>query len=225
MGKIYRLIGPLNVKLQPRRLFCIKPGYHSADVAERFDDRPYTDEWQLDVYKSAAALFKKIDGKTVIDIGCGSGYKLLNLFGNFDTIGIELSVLCHWLSSNYPSKKWMSFEGTDPNQLHCDMVICSDVIEHIKNPDELMDFLKMIDLKYLVLSTPERNSVRGIKDFGPPENTSHYREWNTDEFKKYVSNWFIVREQIVSSDRSISQVLYCTKKEEILPKTGRMSQA
>lgn len=211
---MYRLLGPLNVKLQSGRFYCIKAGYHSANIVERFDDRPYTNEWQLDVYKSASSLFKKINGKTVIDVGCGSAYKLLDLFGKFDTIGIELQDLYSWLSSNYPSKKWMSFEATDPDQLHSDLVICSDVIEHVKNPDDLMDFLKMIDLKYLVLSTPERNAVRGIKDYGPPENTSHYREWNAGEFMEYVSKWFNIQEHIISNDKSISQILFCTAKDK-----------
>ena len=79
-----------------------------------------------------------------------------------------------------------------------------------------MDFLKMIDLKYLVLSTPERNAVRGIKDYGPPENTSHYREWNAGEFMEYVSKWFNIQEHIISNDKSISQILFCTAKDKIV---------
>jgi hypothetical protein len=214
LSKFYRLLGPLNVTLQPRRLYGIKEGYHPADDIEIFDDRSNTDQWQLDVYKSAFRLFNNIDGKSVIDVGCGSAYKLLVMFGNFDTIGIELSEFCHWLLTNHHSKKWMAYETTNPNQLCTDMVICSDVIEHIKNPDELMDFIKKIDFKFLVLSTPERNSMRGKIDFGPPENTSHYREWNDQEFREYASKWFAVEEQIISGDKSVSQILFCTKKDK-----------
>jgi cyclopropane fatty-acyl-phospholipid synthase-like methyltransferase len=213
LSRIYRLLGSLNIHLQPIKNFCIKEGYHHAFHAESFDDRQNKDEWQRAVYESALSLFKKKDGKTIIDLGCGSGYKLIEMFGNYSTTGIELTTTYNWLIKNYPSRKWLAVENTVPAQLEADMIVCSDVIEHIKNPDEIMDFLKCINFRYLVISTPERNSVRGIKDFGPPQNTSHFREWNAEEFKNYISKWFFVQEQIISSDKSPSQILICTNSE------------
>jgi 2-polyprenyl-3-methyl-5-hydroxy-6-metoxy-1,4-benzoquinol methylase len=210
LSRIYRLLGPLNIHLQPKQAYCIKAGYHKAYYVETFDDRINKDEWQRSVYESALLLLKEIDGKSVIDLGCGSAYKLINMFGNYNTIGIELTNTYKWLLEKYPSGKWLAFEQTVPSQLESDMVICSDVIEHIKNPDEIMDFLKSMNFRYLVISTPERNSVRGNKDFGPPENPSHFREWNSEEFKDYVSKWFKVIEQIISQDKSVSQILICT---------------
>lgn len=208
-SRIYRLLGPLNIYLKPQTGFCIKAGYHHAKHAEIFDDSQNKDEWQRSVYDSALALFKKSNGKTVIDLGCGSAFKLMEMFGNYATLGIELKEACHWLMNKYPSRKWVAFENSDPYQLEADLVICSDVIEHIDNPDEIMDFLKKIKFSYLVISTPERDIVRGKKDFGPPENTTHYREWNRSEFKNYVSIWFEVQEQIISKDKSASQILIC----------------
>jgi hypothetical protein len=210
----YRLLGPLNIYLQPKSLFCIKAGYHEGRKVEKFDDRQNTDQWQRNVYESALEFIKKNNGKSVIDVGCGSAYKLMHLFGDFETTGIELAETCDWLKLNYPGKKWMEFENTDPGQLETDMIICSDVIEHVQNPDDLMGFLKKIKFRWLVLSTPERNRVRGKADFGPPENTSHYREWSDTEFKTYVSGWFAVTEQTISGDQSVSQVLFCQPKED-----------
>lgn len=209
----YRILGPLNIYLQPRSRFCIKGGYHEGRHVEKFDDRQNTDQWQLNVYESALELFKKNNGNSVIDVGSGSGYKLMDLFGNFETTGIELAETCHWLKLNYPRKKWMEFENTDPRQLKTDMIICSDVIEHVQNPDDLMTFMGKIEFKWLVLSTPERNRVRGKMDFGPPENTSHYREWSDTEFKTYVSRWFKVDKQLFSGEQNVSQILFCQPKK------------
>ncbi len=209
LSRMYRLLGPLNIRFQHKKIYCIKAGYHHADHVENFDDRFNKDEWQRSVYELASRQLQKTGGKTVVDAGCGSAYKLMDMFGSCDTTGIELEDTYRWLLEKYPSKKWLSFEQADPSQLECDILICSDVIEHIKNPDGMMDFLKRIHFKWLVISTPERNSVRGIKDFGPPENTSHYREWNKEEFKMYVSKWFQVHEQIISQDKSITQILIC----------------
>jgi SAM-dependent methyltransferase len=209
----YRFLGPLNIYLQPGSHFCIKAGYHEGRLVEKFDDRQNADQWQRNVYESALACIKQNNGKSVIDVGCGSGFKLIDLFGNFETTGIELAETCDWLKLKYPGKKWMEFENTDPGQLQTDMIICSDVIEHVQNPDGLMDFLVKINFRWLVLSTPERNRVRGKTDFGPPENTSHYREWSDTEFKSYVSGWFAVKDQRISGDQSVSQILFCQPKE------------
>jgi Methyltransferase domain len=215
-GRSYRLLGKLNILIQPKQYFSIKPGYHFGKNAEVFDDRENKDEWQQTVYELALLRLKEIRGNSLIDVGCGSAYKLINMLGDYDTLGIELRETYYWLLEKYPSKKWMAFENTDPSKLQCDVVICSDVIEHVRNPDIIMDFLKSINFRCLVLSTPERDSVRGAADFGPPENTSHYREWNKQEFNEYVSNWFRVEEQIISHDKSPSQILFC------IPLTGQL---
>jgi len=216
LSRSYRLLGKLNMLIQPKQYFNIKRGYHCVKNAEVFDDRENKDEWQQTVYQQALFKLTEIQGKSIIDLGCGSAYKLVNMFGDYDTLGIELRETYHWLLEKYPSKKWMAFENLDPSKLQCDLVICSDVIEHVRNPDIIMDFLKAIHFRYLVLSTPERDSVRGTTDFGPPENTSHYREWNREEFNDYVSKWFRVEKQMISNDKSPSQILFC------VPLTGQL---
>ncbi|MDP4130580.1 MAG: methyltransferase domain-containing protein [Bacteroidota bacterium] len=148
----------------------------------------------------------------MIDVGCGSAYKLVHLFENYSTLGIELSDTYNWLTEKYPDKKWMSYEHANPAELNGDLVICSDVIEHIKNPDEMMDFLQKMHFRFLILSTPERDEVRGNNDFGPPENTAHYREWNKREFRNYVSAWFKVQEHLVFDDKSVTQVVVCNQR-------------
>jgi hypothetical protein len=209
-GKVFRLLGRLNIYFQPRRLYCIKSGYHHADTVEIFDDRFNSDQWQRGVYESALALLNEINGHSVIDVGCGSAYKLIDKFNYYDTVGIELKESYNWLLKKYPEKKWMDFERVIPSDLAADLVICSDVIEHVENPDDLMHFLKKMRFSRLMISTPERDSVRGKNDFGPPENTTHYREWNKEEFKDFVSKWFNVLSQEISRDKSISQILICT---------------
>jgi ubiquinone/menaquinone biosynthesis C-methylase UbiE len=211
---LFRVLGNLNVYLQPEKRFYIKAGYHSAVTIEAFDDSVNTDEWQRTVYEEALNQMKKLKGNSVIDVGCGSGYKLMKMFGNYQTLGIELSDTYQWLLTKYPSGNWLDFEQAGNLSLTADVVICSDVIEHVQNPDRLMNFLKKIKFSVLVLSTPERDAIRGVGDFGPPENPAHFREWNKQEFNNYASGWFKVTEQLITSDKSISQVLFCRSLDE-----------
>jgi hypothetical protein len=50
-----------------------------------------------------------------------------------------------------------------------DLVMAADVIEHFPDPGDLIAMIQAIPSRYVVLSTPERDLIRGKSDFGPPE--------------------------------------------------------
>jgi SAM-dependent methyltransferase len=210
--RLYKILGNYNQRLQPHSFFSIKPGYHHATSAEQFDDTNSTDEWQREVYELANDVLTKAGYTSVIDVGCGSGYKLVHLLNKYITTGIEIDPAFSFLQRKYPDRKWLLFEHVIPSQLKADVVICSDVIEHLDNPDDVLDFISEIDFQQLIISTPERDAVAGRNDFGPPENTSHYREWNAIEFKNYLRQWFVVKEQQIFNAKSVTQVVICVKK-------------
>lgn len=212
--KIYRLLGKTNLSLQPQVFFDIKPGYRHASSAEQFDARGSTDEWQKEVYELAAEKIKEINGSCVIDVGCGSGYKLVHVLGDYRTLGIEVSPGFDGLREKYPEREWLLFDKAEPAKLKADLVICANVIEHLYNPDDLLDFIEDIDFHLLIISTSERDRQAGINDFGPPGNTSHYREWNAVEFKNYLRRWFVVKDQVIFTTKSITQVVICEKKKQ-----------
>jgi hypothetical protein len=141
----------------------------------------------------------------IVDIGCGSGYKLIKYLGTFETIGVETEPCYSFLKSNYPNNKWIQSGESEKNfiyyneLLNPDMVICSDVIEHIINPDILIDYLLSLKSRYYIISTPCRNILCNHPSFndaykkhwnGPPKNRCHVQEWTMDEFKKYISKKF-----------------------------------
>lgn len=200
-----------NESLQPQELFAIRKGYHHAHRAESFDDTGNKDEWQREVYELALHSMQREKFQAVIDVGCGSAYKLVHMLGNYETIGIEVEPTFTWLQQKYPDRKWLLFDEVDPSRLRTDLVVCSDVIEHIPNPDDLMHFLQAIHCHQLIISTPERDAVAGKNDYGPPRNTAHYREWSAAEFKKYVSGFFKIEQQVILPGISVTQVIKCHK--------------
>lgn len=209
--KIFRVSGMVAVLLQPEEKFCIKKGYHHAATVADFDDTSNTDEWQKEVYLFAKDVLTEKNYHSVIDVGCGSAYKLIHYIGSYKTIGIEVDETYKWLKQQYPANEWLQFDKVDPATLQADLIICSDVIEHVKNPDDLMKFISAIQSKQIILSTPEREAVAGKNDYGPPENPSHYREWNAAEFKNYVSEYFDIEEQRIFNGKSVTQVITCKK--------------
>ena len=209
--KIFSLFGSFSRLLNPKEKFCIKPGYYHAGSIFDFDDTSNTDQWQKEVYLLAADLMKEKGYVSVIDIGCGSAYKLIHYFEGYKTTGIEVEPIYKWLKQHYPNQEWLQVDHVDPESLQADMIICSDVIEHIKNPDTLLQFISSIKSRHIMISTPERDAISGSNDYGPPANPSHYREWNADEFKKYISRWFVIQEQRIFDGLSTTQVIVCKK--------------
>jgi 2-polyprenyl-3-methyl-5-hydroxy-6-metoxy-1,4-benzoquinol methylase len=191
--------------------YGIKQGYrHRLDNAF-YDDTPNKDEFQRQVYETAAALAKEIGASQVADVGCGSGFKLIKNFPDTPTIGFDLEPTVSFLRGSYPERRWEICNFND-NVKPVDLVICSDVIEHIPDPDSLMNFLAKMVRKRLVLSTPERRMVYGWSHSGPPANPAHCREWTTKELRSYASRWFVVERTEISSREQATQVLICSAK-------------
>jgi len=193
--------------------FFIKENYTSRNEYIHYNDQNEEDTWQLEIYLHALGLMKKDSLQKVIDIGCGSGYKLVTYLGEYETIGLELDENLDFLNEKYPNKKWMESDF-NLKGLKTDVLICSDVIEHLVNPNELIDFIKNIDFEYLVLSTPDRDLVypKGSEYLdGPPRNKAHQREWNFDEFKEYISHFFNVIDHRVTNLHQATQMIICKK--------------
>jgi hypothetical protein len=184
---------------------------------QHHDDSNYTDTSQREVYEFCAKFMQENKLKNIVDVGCGSGYKLIKYLGEFNTIGVETEPCFSLLKSIYPDREWLisgekerSFNNYN-SLYNNDVVMCSDVIEHIIDPDILLDYLISLNAKYYIISTPCREVLCKNSRYaeayneswqGPPINQSHVREWTMSEFIEYLSikfniiNSFYGKEQI-----------------------------
>lgn len=176
---------------------------------EAFDDTPYTDLWQNDVYELAHQLALAYGLGTVLDIGCGSGYKLMKFFSQFHTTGIEVEPTLSWLKEKYPDNLWLPpGEALLPYKL----VICSDVIEHVADPDALLESIKKVRPAKIVISTPDR-SMLDCDQNGPPRNLAHCREWSFSEFDRYLTDHFHIVSHYVINEQQCTQVAVCELRQ------------
>jgi hypothetical protein len=62
------------------------------------------------------------------------------------------------------------------------------VIEHLKDPTNLLAFLRecMRWARAGLLSTPERELTHGPEHAGPPPNPAHVREWSARELRELL---------------------------------------
>ena len=150
--------------------------------------------YQYYVYLIAKEIKEKREISTIIDVGCGTGLKLKMLTDNKSSIfGVDQESAIDFCRKNLSFGTWIVDDIEKPNNLSklpkADMVICADVIEHLPDPDKLFEYIDSI-LKpegILILSTPERDNLRGNKN-RKPKNPVHIREWNNEELRKYISS-------------------------------------
>lgn len=177
-------------KNQPaNRTLSVKPG----DVywtQERIRSSLY---YQYEAYVTARRLIKKHGLKSVIDVGCGVPKKLMKVIYPVckNVTGIDQKEAIDYCKLHYPQGRFLidNLEKPKGNPGKFDLVICADVIEHMEDPNQLLNYLKKVTDKdgYIVISTPERDVVRG-KDCMASPKPEHIREWNQAELKKYLTS-------------------------------------
>ena len=151
----------------------------------------------------------------VLDVGCGAGFKLLTYLGQYETTGLEVGDTLTWLKENHPDRNWQESDFSRGAEFSADVVICSDVIEHLTEPDKLLKFLGEMAFKHLIISTPCRNILyhpwhRGF--WGPPANECHAREWSFKEFGAFTRDYLNVVEHKITNVPQAAQMVICEKK-------------
>lgn len=175
-------------------------------------DRNYT----YQTITKLSKIFLKSKG-AVLDVGCGVGTISLYLASKgHDVIGIDISSRAIKLAKSSAKQigfKYLKFENSDVSTLNkfavkkFDYVICSEVIEHVKDDKQLLkDIYKLLKPGgVLVLSTPSINAPL-------------YRWGYLDEFDKNVGHLrrYSVKELTNKIDKSGFHIIQIYKTEGLL---------
>jgi len=182
----------------PEQSYHTKAGYQSRKEIAYFVDNLDVQQdvvHQPEAYAFATHLARQFACKYIIDVGCGQARKLAELQAEFEIIGIDYGENIAYCRRHYNFGQWIDFDLEDEHPLPIaddiikqSIVICADVIEHMHNPDCLLFHIKKLveKAKAGILTSPDRDALRGVDDMGPPGNPHHVREWNLDELRRYV---------------------------------------
>jgi ubiquinone/menaquinone biosynthesis C-methylase UbiE len=147
---------------------------------------------------------KKLSPQSILDVGCGEGFTLEKLREN--KIGKELMGIDFSKSAIEIGKKMHPSltlkQGTiyhiplKPNSF--DLIICSEVLEHLKYPEKALQELVRVTKKNCIISVPNEpwfmlaNLLRGKNLSRWGNDIEHIQHWSKRGISAIVEKYFAV---------------------------------
>lgn len=183
--------------------YQIKAGYQSHRVntsieeyqGDYWDRKRTAMAWycQWDDYRTALRLIKKHQLKTVLDVGCGVGHKLMSMLAPHATVtGVDQATAVAVARKSHPQGRFVAMNLEKPTPIEggpFDVILNAGVIEHLLDPDQMLNWVReqCHANSWFIISTAERDVLRGQNNLRSPHE-DHVREWNKVEFAAYLES-------------------------------------
>lgn len=123
-------------------------------------------------------IYEEIAGKVVLDAGCGTG-KLAELKNYAKYVGVDFveHELWHSAQTDFSSFHEMSVENIAFADESFDLVICAHVLEHVRNPVNVLLEIRRLTKSEAVIILPRERSYRS----GFNLHVNHYQyKWEVE---------------------------------------------
>lgn len=149
--------------------------------------------------KTLLGQMQQLKPKSVLDVGAGEGFTLQKLKDNH--IGEKLEGIEYMDEAISFAKKLhpgLTIKKGDIYKLpykdnSFDVVICSEVLEHLDDPEKALMELRRVSKKYLLLSVPNeplftiQRILRGKNVLKLGDHPEHIQHWSSTSFRNFVS--------------------------------------
>jgi ubiquinone/menaquinone biosynthesis C-methylase UbiE len=173
-------------------------------------------------FQSLRELFILVNAPTILDVGCGEGMVLKSmedLMSDIQCSAIDLDP-----KEIEDAKKNVEFCDFKVGSIYeipfednfASLVFCTEVLEHMDEPEKALDELHRVTKEYAILSVPNEPLWRTLnmvrlkywKDFG--NTPDHKNHWSSNSFKRFIGSRF----EIVKELNPIPwNCVLCKKKE------------
>lgn len=151
-------------------------------------------------FSTLVNLTRNLDTKRILDVGCGEGFTLERF--HKEHIGKTLEGIDFFTTAVKLGEKQFPYLTLREGSIYdlpykdnaFDFVLCTEVLEHLKEPEKALEELRRVTSKYLLLSVPNEpifmlsNLIRGknLSRFG--NDIEHINHWSTFRFRKMVKS-------------------------------------
>ena len=172
--------------------------------------------------ETVTALVRKTSARSVLDVGCAEGfvshYLSRHLYG-LNVIGVDLDVNAlargRVLHPYFKTVTANALALPFPQQ-SVDLVLCTEVLEHIPYPERALDELVRVTRAYLLLSVPWEpwfrlaNLARGknVARFG--DDPEHVNHWTGRAFRRFLRG----RVQVIAQRVAFPWQIVLAKRRE-----------
>lgn len=149
-------------------------------------------------YSSLISLAKPLKSESILDAGCGEGFTMNELSKNEigkEIEGIERSkdaiALGKKLFPNLTFKEG-SVYGIPYKDCSFDLVVCTEVLEHVNEPLKVLQEVLRVSRKYVLISVPNEpffmlgNFLRGKDLLNLGNNPGHINHWTIISFLNFL---------------------------------------
>ena len=171
----------------------------SANARKHMTKNPIK-RWMLENFKkNLVAEVVALNPTSILDVGCGEGFIAEAIMAQLPQVtyrGIDMDETAVSLAQELNPKAEISTGDVLNLQFKdesFDLVICSEVLEHVTPPLAALKELHRVSKQHLILSVPHEPLFWGInlltlnhiKSFG--NAPGHINHWTTGGFKKFVT--------------------------------------
>lgn len=157
-------------------------------------------------YSSLISLVKPLSPKTILDAGCGEGFTMDNLSKN--NIGKKIEGVEYSKDAIKIGKKLFPSLTINQGSVYnlpykdnsFDLIICTEVLEHLEEPTKALREILRVSKKYLIISVPNEpifmlsNFLRGKNLLRLGDDEGHINHWNPMSLKRYlIQNKVIIK--------------------------------
>lgn len=156
--------------------------------------------------KNLIKVIKEINPVSILDAGCGEGFiiKLIsdNVEGELKICGFDLSEQAAGFAEQINKDaniKAASIYDIPFENNSFDLVICSEVLEHLEKPEEALKETNRVAKRDIILSVPHEPlfslenlvTLRHLKTFG--NNPEHVQRWGIGSFRKLARKYLGIK--------------------------------
>lgn len=152
--------------------------------------------WIENYHNQMLSLIAPLNPKSILDAGCGEGFILKFLYENkigkrlegveFSDDALNIGKILH----PYLTLKKGNIYSLSYKNKQFDIVLCTEVLEHLDNPAKALSEVERVSSKYVLITVPHEPwwTLFNFTKWGKSKEIGHINKWSSSSFQKFIIN-------------------------------------